>query len=533
MNLVPAHVANQRLEKLQDPKETLQKTGIPMGGYIRVSTPKDSQESSIENQKKLLADWASVNKQNLVRYYLDVATGAYISVRSELQEMLEDLKAGKIKGVVTKELSRTSRDVMDMLTLKRQIAEYGGFLIAIKEGYDSRKDDDEFLLVLHAALAQKERKTTAGRVKVTQMLKAREGKTNVSLPAFGYQLGEDRQHLVVNPEQARIYRFIVERFLDGWGQLKIAKWLNQHGIPTRRGRRWTTNAVATILRNPVYLGISIYNVTTFVRTATGERKRVIRPQEEWIVRENTHEPLISEEEFARIQAIMAARRERFGRHWTCDRKYLGSGILRCARCGEKIYGGRFPAKSSPKSDGPRRYYYRYVCQNRYGNCGSTTYWDMDRVDRLLLDAVVELFEDEDKIRELVQSELQSQLDKDTENREAESLRQQISRIDAAMKRQQMAWEAEAITLEEYRKRMSELREEKRALAERLMALESNARRSENVLLRLSKLRERVLSKINHISDWPFEEKVTVLTAVFDSVYLTEDYRIARIVLRAD
>ena len=114
--------------------------------------------------------------------------------------MLNDVKNGKIKGVVAKEISRTSRDVMDILELKREIASYGGFFISIKESYDSRKDDDEFLLILHAALAQKERKQTAGRVKLTQMMKAKEGKVNSPNPAYGYMLSEDGQHYVKNPK---------------------------------------------------------------------------------------------------------------------------------------------------------------------------------------------------------------------------------------------------------------------------------------------------------------------------------------------
>ncbi|MGB4510712.1 MAG: recombinase family protein [Thermacetogeniaceae bacterium] len=99
-----------------------------MGGYIRVSTPKEAQASSIEYQKDLFKQWAEVNKYNLVKVYTDIKSGEYKYLRNELNEMLNDIKKGKIKGIVAKEISRTSRDVMDILELKREIASYGGFL---------------------------------------------------------------------------------------------------------------------------------------------------------------------------------------------------------------------------------------------------------------------------------------------------------------------------------------------------------------------------------------------------------------------
>ncbi|MFY9140665.1 MAG: hypothetical protein WBJ83_08195 [Thermacetogeniaceae bacterium] len=73
-------------------------------------------------------------------------------------------------------------------------------------------------MILHAALAQKERKQTAGRVKLTQIMKAKEGKTNSPNPAYGYMLSEDGQHYVKNPGTYPVLRFIIEKYIEGWGQ---------------------------------------------------------------------------------------------------------------------------------------------------------------------------------------------------------------------------------------------------------------------------------------------------------------------------
>ncbi|BAF58362.1 site-specific recombinases [Pelotomaculum thermopropionicum SI] len=516
---MPAHIQGRKLDVLDDPSKTIDQKGIDVGGYIRISTKKDSQKTSIENQEKLLKQWADVNGYNLYRCYTDVKTGKYMYLRNEVQQMLEDLKEGKIRGVVSKEIARTSRDIMDVLDLKRKIVSLGGFFKAIKENYDSRTDDDEFLLVLYGALAQKEQKTTASRVKVTQLIKAKEGKTNVPLPAFGYMLSEDRQRLVRNPETYPHYRFMVERFINGWGQLKIAKYLNKNGILSRRGCKWSTSAIKTILTNPVYLGVTIYNTTTLIRDHEGKQKRVMRPRDEWIIRYNTHEPLITEEEFKKIQAILQERSEKDCKEWTCERKYLGSTLLRCAVCGGKIYGSRFMSKK--KGAG---YFYRYICRGVNGNCNSPAkYWDMEKVDWNIRELFRTLFGDKEKLFDYIQKE-PGILNEDTSEflKERDALINKVVHIDRAMKKQQSAFENDAITMDEYKTRLAELRAEKNEALARIGKLDAKLLRHDSVMDRLKKVLNRVSDKIERIHELPTEEVAEYLDAVFESLYLGED-----------
>lgn len=532
IDLIPAHINGRRFEVLADPKDTLEQKGVPIGGYIRISTRKDSQLSSIENQKKLLAQWAEVNGYNLVRTYTDIKSGEFSYLRNEMNQLREDIRQGRIKGVVTKEISRTSRDIMDILELKREIASYGGFFISIKENYDSRMDDDEFLLVLHGALAQKERKTTASRVKVTQIIKAKEGKTNVPQPAFGYKLSEDGQHLEVNPETASTYRFIVEKFLEGWGQAKIAKYLNEQGVPSKRGCRWCMNAVKTILSNPVYLGITIYNTTTLVRDPNGRMKRVVRPREEWIIREGTHEPLITPDEFERIQQIINRRKEMDKKEWTCDRKYLGSSILRCAECGAKIFGSRYPKKVNGKK-AKGQYLYRYRCLGTNGKCSPPMkYWDMEKVDYNIMELFKKIFADKEKLMQAVREQT-SLFDQDNETLavEREETRRRLEQLDKALRKQQVAYEEDVINLEEYRQRVAELREEKHVLTQKLESLNEKLVRADNVMDRLNAIYEKIAKKLDRIHDLPFEEKIAYVTTTFEAIYLREDYTITEVIFK--
>lgn len=526
---LPPHIY-PGMREYRDPRETLKSVGIKIGGYIRISTNKDAQLTSIDNQKKVISEWALAHGYVLVRFYTDIKTGAFMHLRDEMNQMRQDLRNGLIQGLVAKEISRTSRDVLDVLELKREIASYGGFFATIKESYDSRTDDDEFFLVLHAALAQKERKTTASRVKVTQILKAREGKTNVSSPAFGYMLSEDRQHLVPNPKTAPIYQEMVDKFLQGWGQLKIARWLNSLGIKTKKGKWWSSNSVRTVLMNPVYLGATIYNTTMLMRDPAGKPKRVLRPREEWIIRHGTHEPLVTEEKYRRVLEIADVRREKYRHEWNSGLKYLGSAILRCAVCGGKIYGQRMPKKRSKGE-----YYYWYTCQNRSGRCTPPLkMWDMRRVDYMLMELLRDMFADKDRLRNKIAENIGMAKDQTvfSEYKEQrERLQSQMASIDKSIKRQQLAFENEAITIEEYKNRMAELRRDRQAVSDELSRVNRRLALADNLSDRVETVFERVCRKLDSIHDMPLDQKMELLRAVFEAVYIDSDYNIVDIRFR--
>jgi site-specific DNA recombinase len=525
---VPPLIAGNRLEEYNDYHKTLTETNLDVGGYIRISTKKDSQLTSIENQKKYLREWAGINGYNIIRYYIDVKSGAYSYLRNEMQQLREDIKNGKIKGLISKEISRTSRDIMDILELKRSLAANGAFFISIKESYDSRTDDDEFLLIIHAGLAQKERKITASRVKITQMLKAREGKTNVPSPALGYKLSEDKQHLVIDPETSKIYQFIVEKYLEGWGQLKICKYLNQKGIPAKRSDRWHTNSIRTILTNPVYLGITIYNTTTLIRDSEGKRKRVMRPKSEWIVRYNTHQPLITEDKFNKIQEIIKERKEKGAREWSCEKKYLLSGILYCDVCKGKIYGSKQVFKNRKnKITGEPYASYTYVDQNRYGICDTKTkYWNMEKVNNLVIEEIKKFFSDKTFIEEKVKSkQYLFNCNTKSDSEQCKKLLEKLDKVNNAIKRQQEAYELEVLSLEEYKSRMSELREQKSQLLIKVEAMNRKLEKADSFEEKISEIRNKVISIIENINNMDYSFKESIVKKLIQRIFIKQDYTI--------
>lgn len=533
MDYLPPLVKGNRLQEFTDVKKTLDETGLSIGGYIRISTKKDSQLTSIDNQKKYIVEWARINGYNIVDFYIDVKTGAYSYLRNEMTRLKDDIASGRIKGIASKEISRTSRDIMDIIDLKRSLAAHGAFFISIKEGYDSRTDDDEFLLVIHAGLAQKERKVTSSRVKITQMLKANEGKTNVPKPAFGYKLSEDGQHLAVNTETAEIYKLIVDKFLEGWGRLKICKYLNSQKIKTSRGGdNWTTNSILNILSNPVYLGINMYNITLTVRDSTGKAKRMVRPQEQWIVRENTHPPLISKARFDRIQQIIQDKKDGENKEWSCTKKYLLSGLLYCSSCGNKMFGGKIPKnRSKEKSKNNRSdedYYFYYFDRKITGTCkNNNSNYRMEIVDGLVMNNIKELLTSNNLIDErIIQKRYIYDVKLEKDKKDRELVKDKLNSINFAVKKQQLAFETGAITLEEYKVRLNELRDQKTKLERSLLILEQKLQKDDNLEDRYFEIKEKVKGLIHDLNNLDYELKDDIVRKIIKKISIGDGYNLS-------
>ncbi|PYG87004.1 DNA invertase Pin-like site-specific DNA recombinase [Ruminiclostridium sufflavum DSM 19573] len=529
MEYIPPLVIGNKLDQYKDVKNTLDEEWLGIGGYIRISTKKDSQKTSIDNQKKYIREWARINKFNVADFYTDVKSGAYSYLRNDLTRLKNDIASGKIKGIVSKEISRTSRDILDIIELKRGLADQGAFFISIKEGYDSRTDDDEFLLVIHAGLAQKERKTTSSRVKITQMIKANEGKTNVTKPALGYMLSEDRQYLVVNPDTADVYKLIKDKFLFGWGRLKIAKYLNSQGIKSPRGNGgWSTNTILNILTNPVYLGVYMYNVSILVRDSSGKAKRMIRPREDWVIKEKSHPALITPEEFERIQQIIQERREKDNKEWSCTKTYLLSGFLYCASCGSKLYGNKLLKDASKKKHKdeltPEDYYYYYVDKKATSCKHKIAYYHMNAVDNAVIDTIKNLFTSDCGLDKRIKSKqyiYDTRLEKEKKARE--DIVNKIASVNTAIKKQQLAYEAEAITIEEYKGRLAELREQKSNFEKKLYRLNQSLERLDSMEGRFYEIKEKVKAYIENLNLMDYDIKEEIIRKTIKRVIISEDY----------
>lgn len=525
-NLSPL-IRNNNLKVLPRIEDTIGESNLDVFLYLRVSTTKEDQATSLPYQEKFLREWCKLRGYNVIGVFKDKKTGAYIDGRDEFQFMLQEINDRKAKGVIVKEVSRASRDLEELLGIKRKISDSGAFLICVNIDYDSRLHRDNFILSIHGALAEKEKNITSDRVKATQMVKARDGKTNVPSPAFGYKLSEDKQNLVIDTEKAKIYLFIVDKFLEGWGRLKICQYLNSNGIKPKRGKKWCTNTIMTILTNPVYRGKTIFNATTLKKDENGKARRYKRPEEEVIIKENTHESLISKEKFEKIQNLIEEKREKDTKEWSCSKKYLLSGRLYCDFCGEKIYGSRQPSKKNNRTnkDGGKEYYYYYVDQNRSGKCEEKSiYWDMARVDNIVIDEIKKFFGNRKLVEERIRAKqylYNKNLKNDKQEREKLYYELEVEKI--ALGRVRDAYEEGIYGLDELRERKSKHDQKIKTIQKKLTEIDYRLQMVDTLEERYIEIRDKIMKIIDNIENLDYEMKDMLLQKIVKSIFIKKDY----------
>lgn len=276
--------------------------------YARVSTEHEAQLSALENQldwyKPLLAmhpEWA------LVHSYVDEGiTGTSAKKRPQFMKMLEDAQSGEFQLILTREVSRFARNTVDTLQYTRQLKAMGVEVFFINDNIRTFDGDGELRLTIMATLAQDESRKTSIRVKSGQQTSMENG----TFYGNGNILGYDRKgkELVINPEQAHTVRKIYEWYLDGWGIRKIQFELEKEGILTSTGKtRWYESNISKILKNSFYAGIIEYH-KQFTPDFLEQKKINNFGEVERLRVKGRHEPIVTEDEFNRVQKLMESKR---------------------------------------------------------------------------------------------------------------------------------------------------------------------------------------------------------------------------------
>ena len=264
--------------------------------------------------------------------------------------MMNDIENGKIGIVITKDLSRLGRDYLKTGELIEMIfPDYNVRYIAINDGVDTTKSENE-LLAFKNIFNDWYARDCSKKIRAVFKAKGQSGK-HLCPPVYGYKHSETDKNLwVIDDEPAEVVRKIYRLCIDGYGPTQIARILTEQGVPTptayaiSQGRntchknaktyRWGTQTICHILEKPEYLGHTV-NFRTHMKSYK-VKKIVYNPQEEWQIFENTHEPIITQQEFDLVQEIRKGKR-RLQRSNVVN---AFSGMVYCADCGEKMYLSR-------------------------------------------------------------------------------------------------------------------------------------------------------------------------------------------------
>lgn len=314
-----------------------------VAAYCRVSTDKEQQEHSFETQKEMYTDMIMMkpNWQMAGIYADEGITGTIAKKRPDFMRMIEDCRKGKIDLIITKSVSRFSRNNLDCLLYVRELKEMGIPIIFEKEGINTLQVSSELLITLFSGLSQAESESISMNVKLGKRQSLKNGNVPFSYKSFlGYQKGADGKP-EIDEEQAVVIRRIFSEYLAGKSLLDIAKGLTADKIPTARGKtNWSSARVQSILTNEKYKGDALLQKTYIVDCISKKSKKNNGELPMYYV-ENNHPAIIERTVFDRVQEEISRRNSKkkvkqigtkteLGKY---SGKYALSEILYCGNCG--------------------------------------------------------------------------------------------------------------------------------------------------------------------------------------------------------
>ena len=341
-----------------------------VAAYCRVSTDREEQEHSFETQKAMYTEMIMMKPTwQMAGIYADEGiTGTVAKKRPGFMKMIEDCRKGKIDMIVTKSVSRFSRNNLDCLMYVRELKQLGIPIIFEKEGINTIQVSSELLLTLFGALSQAESESISMNVKLGIRQSLKNGNVRFSYKTFlGYRKGADGQPEIV-PEQADIVRRIYNDFLAGATYLEIAKRLTEENVPTMGGgSRWFSERIKSILKNEKYKGDALLQ-KTYITDPISKRVKKNNGELPMYYVENSHPAIIERRVFDKVQEEIARRagkkkvkqtgtKTELGRY---SGKYALTELLYCGECGTPY------RRCTWSRDGKKKIVWRCVSRLDYG-----------------------------------------------------------------------------------------------------------------------------------------------------------------------
>lgn len=314
---------------------------LRVAAYARVSTDHEEQLESFKSQITYFTEKINSNPAwTLVDIYADKAiSGTGVEKREDFNRLITDCMAGKIDLVLTKSLSRFSRNTVDTLKYIRLLKERGVAINFEQEGINTADSTGELLITVLSAVSQQFVENLSESVKLGLRAKMLRGELVGDHEAIGYDKVEGK--LVVNEKEADIVRYIFRRYLEGAGGRVIARELEALGYKTKRGNiTWSESTVLDIIKNEKYVGDLVQGKTLTVDPIT-HRRIDNRGEGDLFYLENAHPAIVSKETFEKAQEILKRRNEwrvkptaKNGNKYS--RKHAFSCMIKCGFCGRNL-----------------------------------------------------------------------------------------------------------------------------------------------------------------------------------------------------
>lgn len=405
--------------------------------YARVSTEHEAQLSALDNQVQYYDNILSNHPDwKLYKRYIDEGiTGTSVNKRKNFQKMLDDAENGCFDLIITREVSRFARNTVDTLQETRKLKKMGVEVYFTEDNIWTFNDEDgELKLTIMATLAQNESKKISQRVKAGQKISFQNG----VFYGTGNIMGYDKvgKNMVVNQEQAEIVKLIFDLFLQGNGTQKIKQELEKRGILTATGKKvWSPSQIGRMLKNSFYCGTIVYR-KYFIPDYLEQKPMKNKGQVEQVIVEGKHEPIISKDDFEKVQKIMET-------HSTTDSsnkairvgipKNIWSAKLKC-ECGSKMNKKVYSRRNKEEV------MYGYICydqknkgsakKRKLNGLDSTGFCDIPQIQEWKFDLMAnilfkKILSDKDKIMEIAYQVIDNVITEVSSNDELEEEKREL------------------------------------------------------------------------------------------------------------
>lgn len=331
------------------------------GLYARISveTERKREADTIGNQLQLLKDYVSEHSDLTVfDIYSDDDISGTDFIRPEFSRMMNDLRDGKIDCIIVKDLSRLGRNYLESGEYIEMVFPFFRCrFISVTDRFDTKFQQADISVQLKNMANEMYAKDISRKICSTMRTIQEQGKFAGSRAPYGYRLDPaDKHHLIIDEETAPIVKQLFELLAEGNTVHYVATTMNARGIPSpgrllyERGiattdhfknSKWYMQTVRRILQDEIYLGWMVSGKFRSTYHSTGKKGSQPVPREEWIITKGTHEPIVTEELFNKVQEYFVRMKEEHGQAAVYNSKSkkasIFKGHLRCGECGQAMF----------------------------------------------------------------------------------------------------------------------------------------------------------------------------------------------------
>ena len=479
--------------------------------YARVSTDKDEQINSLENQIQYYTELIQ-SKPNwtYIEGYIDEGiSGTSTKKRDSFNRMIRDAKAGRFDFIITKEISRFSRSTLDSIKYTQELLEHDVGVLFQNDNINTLDSDSEFRLVVMAGVAQDEVRKLSERLKFGFRQAIKNGHVLGNDKLWGY----DKKDcvLTINEEEAQVVRRIFDLYANQqMGIRRISQTLYDEGFTSRKGNTFNVLTIRHILCNPKYKGWYCANKSQTVDYRS--KRKVFLDESEWVMYPDPSIPaIVSEELWDRANALYKRRSQQMMSHQSAaefHNRYPYSGKIICEE-----HGTSFHRQVLRSSKGEKEVWQCRVYRNRGRVACSAPQLRTTELDQIMAQIFDQLTQNKQAIIDAVVTVLQSVPDEHDYAQDIRHIEEDLSSIQAKKDRLlEMSIES-VISTAEFKQRNDGFNEQAKVLEERLAVLQSEAEEGQQTTAQLQEIRSALEEELT------FQNSVNsaLVTTILDKI----------------